>query len=436
MNGRRWPISPARLQEQYDGLWYPTTHESITPTDPTKAPYADLPAQVREKCVILFSIFSFICINSPRTYKCVQAPDYFMGKPLKLRMLLKNMKNVEDFHRPKDTKMSTGAEQIVGCCSNCNGHKKMTNPQPSEKGKMNSEIGLVRNGYAMEIEDLETGNVKGCCHCSYAMPNVESFKRFTELFVTPTFLQKIVAEIISTFILVFVTCGSSITVHDSRPLVSQLGGSIASGLVVTVMIYSVGHISGAHMNPAVTIAFATVRHFPWTQVPAYIGAQLVGALSASFTLRLMFESVSNTGISAPSGTVLQALVMEIIVSFVLMFVTSAVATDTRAIGELAGIAVGSTVMISSIFAGPISGGSMNPARSLGPAVASNKYRAIWVYIVGPMVGTVMGAWSYSLIRLTDKPLYAISFRSSSSFPSSRRARQIDQATNPSLPNDP
>eukprot|EP01018_Ginkgo_biloba_P040989 Gb_36968 [translate_table: standard] len=247
--------------------------------------------------------------------------------------------------------MSTGAEEIVKGCSNCNGHKKMTKPQPSEKGKMNSEIGLVRNGYAMEIEDLETGNVKGCCHC-YAMPNVESFERYTELFVTvPTFLQKIAAETISTFILVFVTCGCSIMVHDSHPLVSQLGGSIASGLVVTVMIYSVGHISGAHMNPAATIAFATIRHFPWTQVPAYIGAQSVGALSASFTLRLMFESASNTGITAPSGTVLQALVMEIIVSFVLMFVTSAVATDTTAIGQLAGIAVGSTVMISSIFAG-------------------------------------------------------------------------------------
>eukprot|EP01018_Ginkgo_biloba_P006795 Gb_22514 [translate_table: standard] len=120
-------------------------------------------------------------------------------------------------------------------------------------------------------------------------------------------------------------------VHDSHPLVSQLGGSIAYGLIVTTMIYSVGHISGDHMKPAATIAFATIRHFPWMQVPAYIGAQSVGALSTSFTLRLMFESVSNTSITAPSGTVVQELVMEIIVSFVLMFVTSAVATDTRAI---------------------------------------------------------------------------------------------------------
>eukprot|EP01018_Ginkgo_biloba_P014740 Gb_36332 [translate_table: standard] len=236
----------------------------------------------------LISTFLFICIFSPGTYK--------------------------------DPKMSTGAEEIVEGCSNCNGHKKMMNPQSSEKGKMNSEIGLVQNGYAMKIEDLETGNTKGCYHC-YEMPNFESFKRYRELFVTPTFLQKIAAEIILTFILVFVTCGSSIMVHNSHPSVSQLRGSIASGLVVTVMIYSVGHIFGAHVNPAAPIAFATIRHFPWMQVLAYIGAQSVGALSASFTLRLMFESVSNTGILLPP------------------------------IGELAGIVVGSIVMISSIFAG-------------------------------------------------------------------------------------
>eukprot|EP01018_Ginkgo_biloba_P028796 Gb_36753 [translate_table: standard] len=218
-----------------------------------------------------------------------------------------------------DPKMSIGAEEIVEGCSNCNGHKKMMNPQSSKKGKMNSEIGLVQNGYAMKIEDLETGNMKGCCHC-YEMPNFESFKCYKELSVTPTFLQKIAAEIISTFILVFVTCGSSIMVHDSHPLVSQLRGSIASCLVVTVMIYSVGHIFGPHMKPAVTITFATIRHFPWTQVLGYIGAQSVGALSASFTLRLMFESVSNIGILLPL------------------------------IGELAGIVVGSIVMMSSIFA--------------------------------------------------------------------------------------
>lgn len=246
-------------------------------------------------------------------------------------------------------------------------------------------------------------------------------------FVPPTLLRKITAEIISTFILVFVTCGSSILDHGSRPLLSKLAGSMASGMIVTVMIYSVGHISGAHMNPAVTIAFATVRNFPWKQVPAYIIAQLGGSITACFALRVMFKPVTNTGITIPSGTALQALAMEVVVSFVLMFVTSAVATDNSAIGELAGIAVGAMVMISSIFAGPISGGSMNPARSLGPAIVSNNYKAIWVYLAGPITGTLMGACSYSIIRLTEKPLQAIPLRRASSFSSSGRSLKVEES---------
>eukprot|EP00253_Pinus_taeda_P027126 PITA_27126 len=160
------------------------------------------------------------------------------------------------------------------------------------------------------------------------------------------------------------------------------------------------------------------------KVPAYIIAQLGGSITASFALRVMFNPVTNTGVTIPSQTVLQALAMEIVVSFVLMFVTSAVATDSSAIGELAGIAVGSMVMISSIFAGPISGGSMNPARSLGPAIVSNNYKAIWVYLLGPIGGTLMGACSYSIIRLTDKPLQAISLRRASLFSKSGRSQNM------------
>ncbi|XP_077224540.1 aquaporin NIP2-1-like isoform X2 [Tasmannia lanceolata] len=195
--------------------------------------------------------------------------------------------------------------------------------------------------------------------------------------------------------------------------VSRLGASIAGGLIVTVMIYAVGHISGAHMNPAVTLAFATVRHFPWKQVPFYITAQLTGAITASFTLGEILDPITNVGTTTPSGSLIQALAMEVIVTFSMMFVTSAVATDTKAIGELAGIAVGSAVTITSILAGPISGGSMNPARSIGPAIASKEYRGIWVYVVGPVLGTLLGAWSYSFIRVTDKPLHALSVGSSS-----------------------
>ncbi|XP_076944643.1 aquaporin NIP2-1-like [Bidens hawaiensis] len=224
----------------------------------------------------------------------------------------------------------------------------------------------------------------------------------------PGFSRKVVAEVVATFLLVFVTCGAaSLTTSDDHK-VSQLGASVAGGLIVTVMIYAVGHISGAHMNPAVTLAFATGGHFPWVQVPIYAAAQLIGSISASFALRALLQQVKHLGTTTPSGTDLQALIMEIIVTFSMMFVTSAVATDSKAVGELAGLAVGSAVCITSILAGPVSGGSMNPARTIGPALASNNYKAIWVYIIGPVFGTISAVMCYSFIRYTDTPVQLVS----------------------------
>ncbi|KAK8587789.1 hypothetical protein V6N13_086762 [Hibiscus sabdariffa] len=227
----------------------------------------------------------------------------------------------------------------------------------------------------------------------------------------PDFPRKVFAEIIATFLLVFVTCGSAAISSTDENKISRLGASVAGGLIVTVMIYAVGHVSGAHMNPAVTLAFAAVRHFPWKQVPFYAAAQLTGAISASFALRVLLHPIKHVGTTSPSGSDLQALIMEMVVTFSMMFITSAVATDTKAIGELAGIAVGSAVCITSILAGPVSGGSMNPARTIGPAIASDHYKGIWIYFVGPVTGTLTGAWSYNLIRMTDKPVHAISPRS-------------------------
>ncbi|XP_050379994.1 LOW QUALITY PROTEIN: aquaporin NIP2-1-like [Argentina anserina] len=225
----------------------------------------------------------------------------------------------------------------------------------------------------------------------------------------PGFPKKVVAEIIATFLLVFVTCGSAALSASDERKISKLGASMTGELIVTVMIYAVGHISGAHMNPAVTLAFATFRQFPWKQVPIYALAQLIGSASASFTLSVLLRPIKHVGTTSPSGSELQALVTEIIVTFSMMFITSAVATDTKAIGELAGIAVGSEVCIISIFAGPISGGSMNPARTMGPALASAYYNGIWIYMVGvgPVIGTLLGAWAYSFIRVNDKPVQAI-----------------------------
>ncbi|WCJ25715.1 Aquaporin NIP2-1 [Euphorbia peplus] len=222
----------------------------------------------------------------------------------------------------------------------------------------------------------------------------------------PSFLKKVGAEVIATYIMVFVTCGTAALSDQGR--IPQLAASLAGGLIVTVMIYAVGHISGAHMNPAVTLAFASIGKFPWNQVPFYGAAQVTGSICASFTLKALLEPIKDLGTTSPSGSDVQALIMEIVATFTMMFVASAVATDTKAIGELAGIAVGSSVCITSILAGPVSGGSMNPARTLGPAIASGYYKGLWVYFVGPVVGTLLGAWSYNLIKLPDEPLQAIS----------------------------
>ncbi|KAM6573616.1 hypothetical protein CsatA_017696 [Cannabis sativa] len=196
------------------------------------------------------------------------------------------------------------------------------------------------------------------------------FWKSLEQHYPPGFLKKVVAEIVATYLLVFVTCGTAALSMSEEHKVSKLGASVAGGLIVTVMIYAVGHISGAHMNPAVTLAFAAVRHFPWKQVPVYAAAQLTGAISASFTLVVLLHPTKEVGNTLPSGTDIQALIMEIVVTFSMMFITSAVATDTKAIGELAGIAVGSAVCITSILAGV----SEKPVHALSQSSFSFNFR--------------------------------------------------------------
>ncbi|XP_022741863.1 aquaporin NIP2-1-like [Durio zibethinus] len=170
------------------------------------------------------------------------------------------------------------------------------------------------------------------------------------------------------------------------------------------------------------------------RVPFYAAAQLIRAVSASFTLRVLLHPIKHVGTTSPSGSNFQALIMEIVVTFSMMFIASAVTIDTKAVGELAGIAVGSAVCITSILAGPISGGSMNPARTIGPALASAQYTGIWVYVVGPVIGTLTGAWSYNLIRMTDKPVHAIS-PCSFSFKLRRMRSQVGEVPNEEPVND-
>ncbi|XP_047075702.1 aquaporin NIP2-2 [Lolium rigidum] len=256
-----------------------------------------------------------------------------------------------------------------------------------------------RVNYSNEIHDLSTVQ-DGAPSLAPSMYYQE--KSLADFF-PPHLPKKVISEVVATFLLVFVTCGAASLYGEDVTRVSQLGQSLVGGLIVTVMIYATGHISGAHMNPAVTLSFACFRHFPWIQVPFYWAAQFTGAMCAAFVLRAVLHPISVMGTTTPTGPHWHALVIEIIVTFNMMFVTCAVATDSRAVGELAGLAVGAAVCITSIFAGPVSGGSMNPARTLAPAVASGVYTGLWIYFLGPVIGTLSGAWVYTYIRFEEAP---------------------------------
>jgi MIP family channel proteins len=205
------------------------------------------------------------------------------------------------------------------------------------------------------------------------------------------------AEFVGTFALVFAGCGA-VMVDAKTGALGHVGVAISFGLVIMAMIYAVGHISGAHLNPAVSLAFALSRHFPWPRVLGYWGAQLLGALTAAAILRGSLGNVAHVGATFPSGSQGQSFLWEFVLTFFLMFVIMAVATDTRAVGEAAAIAIGGTVGFDAMFGGPISGASMNPARSTGPALVSGDLHALWLYILAPIAGAAVGGLTYQFVR--------------------------------------
>ncbi|KAJ4982358.1 hypothetical protein NE237_033195 [Protea cynaroides] len=283
---------------------------------------------------------------------------------------------------------------------------------------------------AVVLNIKEAGEVRNEKDHNTPAPALTINKKGTSFSISVPFLQKLIAELLGTYFMVFTGCASIVVNVMKGGQVTPVGTSLVFGLVVMVMIYSVGHISGAHFNPAVSIAFATCGRFSWKQVPAYAAAQLLGSILASVTLKLLFggEETHFFG-SAPTGSNMQSFVLEFIISFYLMFVISGVATDNRAIGELAGLAIGATIVLDVVFAGLISGSSMNPARSLGPAIVWNRYNSIWVYLIAPTCGMICGAWAYNLIRFTDKPLREIT-RSGSFVKSLKTVGSVRSIYNP------
>lgn len=220
----------------------------------------------------------------------------------------------------------------------------------------------------------------------------------------PGMVRKCAVELIGTFSLVFIGCGACIAHHVHPDDITHVGVALAFGGVVMCMVYAIGHISGAHINPAVTVAFAASQHFPFRMVVPYVVAQCAGALLASAVHLITFGGAARAaqfGATSPVGiTLAGTFVFEVILTFILMFVIMAVATDARVVRGIAGLAIGAAVCIDCLAAGKCCGASMNPARSLGPAVfaGGEAISHLWLYICAPIFGAVAAAYVYDLAR--------------------------------------
>ena len=203
-------------------------------------------------------------------------------------------------------------------------------------------------------------------------------------------MRKLAAEAFGTFCLVFAGTGAVVVNDAHGGVVTHVGVALTFGLVVLAMIYTVGDVSGCHLNPAVTLGFFAARRFEWRRVVPYILAQCVGAVLASLALRAMFPAHPSLGATLPAGNALQSWVMEFVLTLMLMVVILSVSTGSKEKGILAGVAVGAVIALEAMFAGPVSGASMNPARSLAPAVVAGRLDHLWLYLTAPVVGALTG----------------------------------------------
>lgn len=207
--------------------------------------------------------------------------------------------------------------------------------------------------------------------------------------------RRLLAELIGTFLLTFVAAGADVIGGVSKGAVNLNAAVVAPALLVMALIYSVGGISGAHFNPVVTLCFAIRRDFPWHRLPGYWIVQIAGAILAALLLRGLFGLAGHLGETRPQHSALSAFIMEIVLTFLLLTVILATATNHKLVGHNAALAVGATIALDGLFAAPISGASMNPARSLGPFIVAGQLGSAWIYIAGPFIGgllAVLVAW--------------------------------------------
>lgn len=209
--------------------------------------------------------------------------------------------------------------------------------------------------------------------------------------------QKLAAEFWGTFALLFAGTGAA-TINEISGAVTHVGVAVTFGLIIMAMIYTLGDVSGAHFNPAVTIAFAFARRFRWAEAAPYIFAQLAGAFCGSGVLRLLFPESKTLGATLPAGSIWQSFALEFLLTALLMFVILNVSTGAQEKGITAGLVIGAVIGLEAMFAGPICGASMNPARSLAPALLSGHVSSLWIYIFAPVSGALAGVLAFASVR--------------------------------------
>ncbi len=216
--------------------------------------------------------------------------------------------------------------------------------------------------------------------------------------MTPLLLRKLLAELLGTYALVFAGTGAIVINQVSGGVITHVGVALTFGLIVLAMIYTLGDVSGAHINPAVSIGFTVSGRFPISHLFPYIGAQIAGALLGSLTLHFLFPQNALLGATLPAGSAQQSFILEVLLTTLLMLVILNVSHGAKEKGITAGIAVGAIITLEALFAGPICGASMNPARSLAPALVSGHLEYLWIYLAAPVLGALLAVPLFALLR--------------------------------------
>jgi len=215
-------------------------------------------------------------------------------------------------------------------------------------------------------------------------------------------MRKYTAEFLGTFALVFCGTGAIIINEQTNEAIGHVGIAITFGLIVLAMIYTFGAISGAHLNPAVTLGFFIANRFDKKEILPYIISQIVGAFLATMILKFLFPDNVNLGSTLPAGSSIQSFILEVILTYFLMLVILNVALGSKEVGILAGIAIGATILLEAMFAGPISGASMNPARSIAPGVISGNLQMLWIYLIAPPLGAIAASLTWKAMTRNVK----------------------------------